>query len=714
MYVWPATLETYTMIKKSQYILLLLACFCSRFSIGQNWNLNAISGSGLKTSSSIFKDEAGNVYVAGTFSDTLKIENQTLTTKGNYDGYIASYSSSGSLKWVKSFGGNSAEYLYDAVYKKGVIYFGGEFLSTSVNFMADTIYNPEGVGGYSDSYIAAIDTLGNFIWAKSFGSSGARNDQIADIEVTDNALYVAGSFEGIFNAGNNVIAASSGSTDAYFLRMDLNGNTKWGRFARGSKTEYGNAIKTDLYGYVYVAGSFGNSSGLGSFSVSIGNAQFYANGNYGFSDVFVAKYDTSGAFKYAVRDGGGNPDNARKLLVDGTKILLAGSYYYNTNLGGDIYNTDGGYEGFIAAYDTSLSHQWSQSFTATQGTSPTEENVLGIDKDNSGQYFLFVQHTALKYSLYYINNNGTILNRDDLFTQCNSSYSGGMFVDRNCGSVYTTASFINKVKCSTDSLNGNYGDVFWAMRTDSSKFLQPPSNIAINTSDSICANAASFSVRVNSVSGAENYSWQLIPKRSGTISGNDSSAIVNVDSTYFGNLKIICRATSGCSVSEPSDTARIFIKKVPATPIIGLSGYQISTNAVAQTYNWYNSNTLAGSTSTNFYVASSGGYYLLRTENNGCISEPSNGVLIMITALGDEKDEIRIYSDEFGNPKLVNDQNKKINRVEIMDLYGRKIHESNNMEILDNRILQVLSPSVYIIRLQGEDDRIYGFRFVKR
>ena len=704
------------MIKKSLPILLFFAFFNIRISLGQNWNLNSISGYGIKTSSAIFKDEAGNVYVAGTFSDTLKIENQTLATKGNYDGYIASYSSSGSLKWLKSFGGNSAEYVYDAVYKNGIIYFGGEFLSGNINFMADTIYNPEGAGGYTDSYIAAIDTSGNFVWAKSFGSSGARNDQIADIEVTDNAIYVAGSFEGIFNAGNNVIAASSGSTDAYFVRMDLSGNAKWGRFAHGTKTEYGNAIKTDLFGNVYVAGSFGNSSGLGSFSVSIGNTQFYANGNYGFSDVFVAKFDTSGVFKYAIRDGGGNPDNARKLLVDGTKILLAGSYYYNTNLGGDIYNTDGGYEGFIAAYDTSLSHQWSQSFTYTQGTSSTEDNVLGIDKDNSGRYFLFMQHSPIKYSLYYINNNGIILNKDDLFTQCNSSSSGGMFVDRNCGSVYVTASFINKVKCSTDSLTGNYGDVFWAVRSDSANFLQQPSNIAVNTSDSICANANSFSVRVNSVSGAENYSWQLIPKRAGTISGNDTSAIVNVDSTFYGNLKIICRATNGCSVSDPSDSSRIFIKQVPSTPTISLNGYQINTNAVAQTYNWYNGNTLAGTTSVNFYLAPSGGYYLLRTENDGCLSEPSNGVLIMITAVGEAKDknEIRIYSDEFGSLKLVNGQNKKINRIEIMDVCGKKIHESNNLESLDNRILQVLSPSVYIIRLKDVDDRIYGFGFVKR
>ncbi len=704
------------MNKKSLAILILLACFCIRISFAQNWDMHGISGYGLKTSSAIFKDEAGNVYVAGTFTDTLTIENQTFATRGNYDGYIASYSSTGSVKWIKPFGGNSADYVYDAVYRNGIIYFGGEFVSSSINFLADTIYNPDGPGGYSDSYIAAIDTAGNFIWAKSFGSSGAKNDQLSDIEVTDNAVYVAGSFEGIFNAGNNVIGASSGFTDAYFLRLDLNGNARWGRYANGSKSDYGSAIKTDSFGNVYMAGSFGNSSGLGSFNVYIGGAQFYANGGFGFSDVFLAKFDTSGVFKYAVRDGGGNPDNARELLVDGTKILLAGNYYYNTNLGGDIYNTDGGYEGFIAAYDTSLSHQWSQAYTFTQGTSSTEENVLGIDKDNSGKYFLFMQHSPIKYSLYYLSNTGDILSRDDLFTQNNSSYSGGMFVDGNCSSVYVTASFINKVRSSTDSLTGNYGDVFWAMRRDSANFLQQPSGIVINSSDSICANASNFSVRVNSVSGAENYSWQIIPKYAGSISGNDSTATVNVDSTYYGALKIVCRATNGCSVSDQSDTARIFIKPVPASPVISLNGYLISTNSLAQTYNWYNGSALAASTSVNFYTASEAGYYLLRTENDGCTSEPSNGVLVVITDAADarNRNDIRMVLDNSGNLKLLNSESIEITRLEILDIYGKKLYESGIFENLDNGVLRGLPSSVYIVRYADVNEQVHAFRCLKK
>ncbi len=704
-------------MRKSLLILVLIACFCISLSSGQNWNLNPISGHGTKTSSAIFKDEAGNVYVAGTFSDTLTIDNQTFTSRGNSDGYIASYSRSGSVRWIKPFGGNSADYVNDAVYKNGSIYFGGEFLSSSINFTTDTIYNPDGSGGYSDSFIAAIDTSGNFIWAKSFGSSGTRNDQLSDIEVTDNSLYVAGSFEGIFNAGNNVLSASSGLTDAYFLKLDLNGNTKWGRFANDSKSDYGNAIKTDSFGNVYMAGTFGNSSGLGSFNVYIGSSQFYANGSYGFSDVFLARFDTSGAFKYARRDGGGNPDNARKLLVDGTKILLAGSYYYNTNLGGDIYTTDGGYEGFIAAYDTALAYQWSQPFTFTEGNTATEDNVLGIDKDNSGNYFLLMQHYPLKYSLYYLNSNGTILNTDDVYAQHNTSYSGGMYVDGNCNSVYVTATFIDKVKtASGDSLNGQYGDVFWGIRSDSANFLEQPGNIIKSTGDSICANAPSFSVSVNSVSGAENYSWQLIPKRAGSISGNDSTAIVNIDSTYYGNLNIICRASSGCSVSDPSDTLRIFIRQVPATPFISANGFLLSTNALAQTYNWYNGNGLVYSSSVNYFGASFNGYYVLQTENDGCLSEPSNGILLWITEMGDARpgNKIQMASDEAGNLRLINWENEKINSLEILNIYGQRIYETREPGDLNKGILQGLSSSVYIVRLKDASEGIQSFRFIKR
>lgn len=704
------------MIRKYLPALLFTAFFFIRPSSGQHWDLKTITGQGLKTSSAIVKDEAGNVYVAGTFSDTLKIENQTFVTRGNYDGYIAAYSRSGAAKWIRTFGGNSADYLYDAVYKNGILYFGGAFLSTSINFVSDTLYNPDGSGGYTDSYIAAMDTSGNFIRAKSFGSAGSYNDQIADIEVTENAIYTAGTFEGAFNAGNNVVGGSSGLTDAFFLKMDLNFNTRWGRFANGSKSDYGTAIATDAYGNIYAAGSFGNSSGLGSFSVYIGNAQLSASGGFGFTDIFLAKFDTAGLFQYAIRDGGGNPDYTRKLISSGTKILLAGNYYYNTNLGGDIYTTNGGYEGFIAAYDTALSHIWSQPFAYSEGSTQTDDNVLGLDKDDAGNSYLLMQHSPLKYTLYFIGSNGAKLSSADVITQCNSSYSGGLFVDGNCNSVYLTASFINQVAAPTDTLNGNYGDVFWAARSDSANFLQAPSGISANSPDSICANAPTFSVKVNAVPGAAQYSWQLIPKQAGIISGIDSSALVNIDSTYYGNLKIICRASSGCSVSEASDTSRIYIRAVPQTPFITLNGYQLNTTAIAQTYNWYNGNALAGSTSVNYFGASTGGYYVLRTENEGCISEASNGIFVVITDSdrGSKESQVRIGSDEAGNFRLINFSREEVISAEITELFGRKLFVSDNSDSLELWMNQALAPSVYVLRWRDANGRTSAIRFVKR
>jgi len=289
-------------------------------------------------------------------------------------------------------------------------------------------------------------------------------------------------------------------------------------------------------------------------------------------------------------------------------------------------------------------------------------------------------------------------------------------VDGNCNSVYVTATFINKVKTGNDSLSGHYGDVFWGIRRDSANFLDQPGNIIKNAPDSMCASAPSFSVKVNSVPGAQQYSWQLIPKRAGSISGNDSTALVNIDSTYYGNLKIICRASSGCSVSDPSDTLRIFIRQVPATPFISANGFLLSTNAVAQTYNWYNSNGLAYSTSDNYFGASFNGYYYLRTENDGCLSEPSNGILLWITEMVDARqgNKIQMASDEAGNLRLINWENEKINSLEILNIYGQRIYETREPGDLNKGILQGLSSSVYIVRLMDAKGGIQSFRFIKR
>ena len=692
-------------MKKVSFLVISLICI-AQFLIAQSWELKGITGNGLKTSSSVFRDEVGNTYVVGTFTDTLKIENQVLSSNGNYDIYIAAYNNSASLKWLQKIGGNSADYVYDAVYKNGVIYLGGSFLSDSINLQTTTLYNPDGNGGYTDSYILAMDTSSNFIWGKSFGSQGSFMDQINDLEVTDDALYAAGTFEGAYNAGNGVVAFSSGQTDASFLKFDLTGNTRWGRFGQGAQKDYGVTIAVDNFGAVYCAGTFGNSSGLGNATLFIGSFQLTTVGTSGFSDLFIAKFDTAGVFYYARREGGGNPDVTRKLLVKNDMVTLAGIYYYETVLGRNSYITNGGYEGFVLAFDTALTTQWSQIFTYTQGASASDDELLAIDKDNSGNYLVFVQHTPFKHTLYFVNSIGAILSSDDLVTQNNASFTGSIFVDGSCGSVYVTAGYINTIAASNDTLTGGYGDVFLGIRRDSASILLAPQNITAAVADTICANNSNFVITVDSVAGAQQYSWQITPQFAGTITSSGTNAIVNIDSTYNGVSSIYCIAASGCSVSPASDTILIVVKATPPTPTILVNGLSLTANTFASSYTWYYNGAVIPNETGISIVATANGVYQVVANFDGCQSDFSNSVVVTTVGIKNNFDQQQFYI--YPNPTngivnfFANEKYRSMN-ISIMDAIGTCVYKQSFYNNEKVSLSLDLPAGVYLLNIEADN-----------
>jgi len=69
------------------------------------WAKPGLFNIGQSFASSLTTDALNNVYLAGQFSDSLMFEDSILTSNGDYDAFIAKYSSDGQLVWTKEFGG---------------------------------------------------------------------------------------------------------------------------------------------------------------------------------------------------------------------------------------------------------------------------------------------------------------------------------------------------------------------------------------------------------------------------------------------------------------------------------------------------------------------------------------------------------------------------------------------------------------------------------
>jgi hypothetical protein len=695
---------------KITFLTLLLSLGFLYESRSQQWELQKFIDSGVTSSNAIARDEAGNLYITGFFSDTLSFNNQQYISQGSYDGFILSIDETGGPRWIKVVGGSDVESITELEYRDGVLYLGGTYKSASLNLQISTLQNNS--PGTSECFVSAMDTLGNFLWARSYGSSNTSEVQLSDLHITQDAVFVAGAFQGIFDGGNGILASSSGGYDTYLLKLDLSGTSSWGRFGYGVGEDFLSAVTTDVNGNIYCAGAFGNLSGLGNASIFIGSIQLTAVGGFGFYDMFIVRYDSTGTLQYALREGGTNYDIPRTILLDGNKVLIGGSYYFSTVLNGVSYNTNGGNEGFLFCTDTTLLPQWSQIFTTTAGaTSYYDDVIYDIDQQGPNQYFVLNMVYAYGLKISLVNGSGTILNTETLQTQHNSTYESGMLSDGSCGKLYITGSFTDSLKSNTDTITGGYADAFIAMRTDSSTLLSSPQNLSGTAPDTICADYPLFSISVDPVVGALSYGWQIIPQQAGTVTGTTNLATININDSYSGTVSIICYAASACNTSAPSDTLHYQINQIPLTPTIIVSGLLLTSSITANNYTWYyNGNALPNDTSINL-LATANGIYQLAINNDGCNSALSPQVFITNVGLNENSaSTFQLYPNPASSQISITGSFKGNEHYKIRSCEGRTIQQ-RSLTPTNSIDVSSLQNGCYLIELYQQETLIYCEKF---
>jgi hypothetical protein len=225
---------------------------------------------------SIAVDSSGNAYITGRFSGTAVFGATTLTSAGSDDTYIAKVDSGGNFLWAKRAGGiNHDRGIGIAVDSSGNAYITGMFRETAV-FGATTLTS----AGNWDTYIAKMDSGGNFLWAKRAGGTNEDFGVGIAVDSSGNA-YITGRFEGTAEFGATTLT-SAGGVDIYVAKVDSGGNFLWAKRAGGTNTDYGGGISVDSSGNAYVTGEFQGTAVFGTTTLT----------SAGGSDVFIWKVPT--------------------------------------------------------------------------------------------------------------------------------------------------------------------------------------------------------------------------------------------------------------------------------------------------------------------------------------------------------------------------------------------------------------------------------------
>jgi hypothetical protein len=229
------------------------------------------------------------------------------------------------------------------------------------------------------------------LWAEQIGSTGYDEPSAIAADTLGN-VFVAGNTSGSLFEPNG-----SGSGDAFIAMYNSAGTLQWSDQLTGSSSDTINGIVADNAGNVYAVGWTTGSLGAA---------------NAGGVDAFLIKYNSSGSIVWTRQIGSASQDYGDAIAFDGSgNIYIAGGT--TGNLGGTA--GAGGWDGFVAKYNTSGVHQWTEKVGTHR-----DEYFRGIAADSLGNVFAagYAQRNASPFDsdIYVVELNalGTVTWSDQL------------------------------------------------------------------------------------------------------------------------------------------------------------------------------------------------------------------------------------------------------------------------------------------------------------
>ena len=287
-----------------------------------------IGGPGTDYAKDVVVDSGGNIVLVGYFESTVDFDPgpdvAIRTSNGAVDTFIAKFDKPGRLLWVVSFGSPGVDIPHSVtVDRSGNILVTGYF-SATCDFDPGSGTSLRTSRGARDVYLLKLDPEGRFLWVVTFG--GPDDDQGYNLK-TDPAgnVYVTGFFGGrvdLSGGQGRGEVSSNGDSDAFVASYDADGGFRWGFSLGGPGAELGTGVALDRLGNVMLTGSFSGTidADPGPDSKPLTSA--------GASDVYLAKYDGSGKYIWAVRFGGPQQDSAIPggIWIDWDHIYVTGNF----------------------------------------------------------------------------------------------------------------------------------------------------------------------------------------------------------------------------------------------------------------------------------------------------------------------------------------------------------------------------------------------------
>ncbi len=304
-------------------------------------------------------------YIAGQFYGTTNFDTKNHSNAGQVsatgdtgnsqypspDFFVAKYDTDGTLLWVKTGGGLSADSVYGLAVDSGNVYISGSYASTQANLtglLAQANFPGSGPidpntgkpdGNATDGFVMKLDaSSGALVWGQDIRSTTAgRTDQPMGI-TTDNSgnVYITGAFNGDTTfPGRQTMTVPEDSfgnplIETYVAKFASSGSVAWvSQFSVSTPGRIqGQSIAVDSQGNVITVGSMYGQADLNPAQgqQNLVKSNGFDQGN-SVMDGYVSKLNNAGDYVFGATFGGTDYDAAQSVAVDSqNNIFISGIY----------------------------------------------------------------------------------------------------------------------------------------------------------------------------------------------------------------------------------------------------------------------------------------------------------------------------------------------------------------------------------------------------
>ncbi|NBV21323.1 MAG: hypothetical protein EBS05_05300 [Proteobacteria bacterium] len=458
--------------------------------IAAGWTHQA-GGPGADVANACASDANGNFFMVGYFSGTASFGTNTLISLGFNDIFVAKFANNGKLLWVNRAGGPG----YDTANAVAVDGAGNCYVTGAFEGIADfggiTLTNLDSTS-FTDIFVAKYDPNGNVVWATSMGAVGVSDTgQAIAVDASQNVIVAGGGALDSF-AGNPV----PGNGRILLAAMDNLANPLWaqssGLAGNAGVQDAATGVGLDTNGNIYVVGNFqGPQASFGTVTLT----------NRGFSDAFLAKYNSGGTLQSVLQIGGPGSDRLNALAVDAAgNAYVAGHFTDDLSLGtvgprtpagvSTALVTTGQADSLVAKFDPAGNLVWTQT---GGGTGPTSARGIVLDAKGNVQVTGYFAGSVAFGTNALSSSGGTL----DIFTasyspagqpvfaqssggpDLNGDFGNGIAVDP-AGNLFVVGQFNGTTSLGANQLTSSGGGDVFAARFNAPQSNPPQMNYGLS------------------------------------------------------------------------------------------------------------------------------------------------------------------------------------------------------------------------------------------